>query len=93
MSDTTTMSRNIAINAERLWDSLMRMAEIGATPRGGVCRLALSELDRESRDLFRRWCEEAGCTVGVDRFGNLFARRPGRDPNALPVATGSHLDS
>ena len=87
------MTRNIAINAERLWDSLMQMARIGATPKGGVCRVALTDLDRQGRDLFRRWCEEAGCTVGVDQFGNMFARRPGRRDDLAPVATGSHLDS
>ena len=87
------MTRNLAIDDRRLWDSLMQMAEIGATPKGGVCRLALSDLDRQGRDLFRRWCEEAGCTVGVDEFGNVFARRPGRNPDMPAVATGSHLDT
>jgi beta-ureidopropionase / N-carbamoyl-L-amino-acid hydrolase len=85
--------RNLKVNSERLWDSLMRMAEIGATPKGGVCRLALTDLDRQGRNLFIRWCEEAGCRVSVDRMGNIFARRPGRNPDAAPVLTGSHLDS
>lgn len=84
---------NIQINSSRLWDSLMEMAKIGATPKGGVCRLALTDLDREGRDLFVRWCEEAGCTVTVDQMGNIFARRPGRKPDLPPVMTGSHLDS
>lgn len=87
------MRRNIEINGDRLWDSLMEMARIGATPRGGVCRLALSELDGQGRDLFRRWCEEAGCEIRVDQVGNIFARRPGRNPQLPPVGTGSHLDS
>lgn len=81
------------IDGERLWDSLMTMARIGATERGGVNRLTGTDLDRESRDLFRQWCEAAGCTVSVDRLGNMFAQRPGRDPERLPVALGSHLDS
>lgn len=81
------------INGDRLWESLMEMARIGATPAGGVCRLALSEEDRKARDLFRRWCEEAGCTVRVDPAGNMFARRPGQREDLAPVAVGSHLDS
>jgi N-carbamoyl-L-amino-acid hydrolase len=81
------------INGERLWASLMEMAKIGATPKGGVCRLALTDLDKQGRDLFVRWCEEAGCTVKIDQIGNIFARRPGRNNALAPVGTGSHLDS
>ena len=92
MSDTTT-GKNLRVNGERLWQSLMEMAKIGATDKGGVCRLALTDLDRQGRDLFVRWCKEAGCTVSVDRMGNIFARRPGRDNALPPVGTGSHLDS
>jgi beta-ureidopropionase / N-carbamoyl-L-amino-acid hydrolase len=72
----------LRIDAQRLWASLMTLAEIGATPKGGVCRLALSELDRQARDLFVRWAREAGCTVRVDAIGNLFARREGTEPGA-----------
>ncbi|HUC73466.1 MAG TPA: Zn-dependent hydrolase [Stellaceae bacterium] len=85
--------RNLQVNGERLWASLMELARIGATPKGGVCRLAASDLDGEARRLFIRWCEEAGCTVAVDRIGNIFARRPGRNPALPPVMTGSHLDT
>ena len=85
--------RNLSIDGARLWDSLMEMAKIGATPKGGSRRLALSDLDREGRDLFVRWCSEAGCTVRVDRMGNVFARRPGRDDGQPPVMMGSHLDT
>ncbi|MDD9905117.1 MAG: Zn-dependent hydrolase [Rhodospirillaceae bacterium] len=84
---------NLKIDGARLWDSLMEMAQIGATEKGGVNRLALTDLDRESRDLFTRWCEAAGCTVTYDAIGNMFARRPGRDESLPPVMTGSHLDS
>jgi len=84
---------NQPINARRLWDALMGMAEIGATPKGGVRRLTLTEVDRRGRDRFRAWCEDAGLTVRVDAIGNMFARREGRDPNRLPVLFGSHLDS
>ena len=81
------------INADRLWDSLMQMAKIGATAKGGCCRLALTDLDREGRDLFVQWCKEAGCTIKVDKMGNIFARREGTDSSLPPVLTGSHLDT
>ncbi len=85
--------RNLTVNGERLWASLMELARIGATAKGGVCRLALSDEDRRGRDLFVRWCREAGCTVAIDRVGNIFARRPGRNSELPPVMVGSHLDS
>ncbi len=84
---------NLRIDGSRLWDSLMEMARIGATAKGGVCRLALTDLDRQSRDLFVTWCNASGCTVTWDAAGNIFARRPGRDPARPPVMTGSHLDT
>ena len=65
----------LSIDPQRLWDSLMQLAQIGATDKGGVCRLALTELDRQGRELFVRWMKEAGCSVRVDAIGNLFARR------------------
>ena len=82
-----------AIDGERLWSTLMEMARFGATPKGGVCRLALTDEDKAARDLFSRWCAEAGCSVAVDRMGNVFARRSGRDDAVAPVIMGSHLDS
>jgi N-carbamoyl-L-amino-acid hydrolase len=85
--------RNLTIDGARLWDSLMEMAKIGATPKGGVCRLALTDLDRAGRQLFIDWCVAAGCTISVDKVGNVFARRPGRDPARPAVMTGSHLDT
>jgi beta-ureidopropionase / N-carbamoyl-L-amino-acid hydrolase len=87
------MSGNARINGKRLWQSLMDMATIGATAKGGVCRIGLSEEDRQARDLFKGWCEAAGYKVRVDVFGNMFARRPGRDPDLPAVLVGSHLDS
>lgn len=83
----------VLIDAERLWGSLSAMAQIGATAKGGVCRLALTELDKQARDLFVSWCREAGCSIRVDRLGNIFARREGIDPLRPAVATGSHLDT
>jgi N-carbamoyl-L-amino-acid hydrolase len=84
---------NQKIDGTRFWNSLMEMAAIGAMPNGGVRRLALSDLDRQGRDLFKCWCEEAGHKVRVDAVGNIFARREGRDTARLPVLFGSHLDT
>src|SRR5215467_6885688 len=87
------MTINIRIDGDRLWQSLMELAKIGATEKGGVCRLALTDLDRQARDLFRQWGEAAGCTITVDKMGNIFARRPGKDDSLAPVMTGSHIDT
>ena len=84
---------NVRINPARLWDSLMEMAKIGATPKGGCKRLTLTDLDKQSRTLFKSWCEGAGCSVKVDAMGNMFARRPGEDDGLAPVMMGSHLDT
>lgn len=85
--------QKITVNQQRLWDSLMQMGEIGGTEKGGVCRLALTDLDKQGRDLFVRWCEEAGCSIRIDRMGNIFARRAGKDDTLPPVVMGSHLDT
>ncbi|WP_457647999.1 Zn-dependent hydrolase [Profundibacter sp.] len=84
---------NMKINGDRLWDSLMEMAKIGPGVAGGNNRQTLTDADGEGRKLFQKWCEEAGCTMGVDSMGNMFARREGTDPDALPVYVGSHLDT
>lgn len=88
-----TMKPLLKVDGARLWQSLMDMAQIGATPGGGVRRLALSEEDRLGRALFAQWCREANLTVSVDEVGNLFARRDGTNPHAAPVLVGSHLDT
>jgi N-carbamoyl-L-amino-acid hydrolase len=93
VSDRLPSGDNLRTDGKRLWDSLMEMAQIGRTEKGGVCRLALTDLDKQSRDLFARWCEEAGCTMTIDAMGNMFARRPGRNNDLAPIITGSHLDS
>src|SRR5687768_17686085 len=84
---------NLNIDAERLWDTLMETAQIGATPKGGICRLTLTDLDRQVRDWFNAAAEGAGCSVTIDDMGNMFARRPGRDSTLPPIAMGSHLDT
>lgn len=87
------MHTNQRIDGQRLWSALMAMAEIGATPKGGVKRLTLTEIDRQGRDRFVEWCRALGLTIRVDEIGNMFARREGRDPSRAPVLMGSHLDS
>lgn len=78
---------------ERLWQALMDLAQLGATPKGGVNRQALTELDRQARNLFIDWCQAEGCSIRIDPIGNIFARRPGLDPTRSAVMTGSHLDT
>lgn len=79
-------------NGQRLWDSLMAMAEIGATANGGSSRLALSGEDAAGRSLFVEWAEAEGLTIARDAIGNLFARRAGSEDRP-PVVIGSHLDT
>jgi beta-ureidopropionase / N-carbamoyl-L-amino-acid hydrolase len=84
---------NLRIDPDRLWASIEETARFGATPKGGIKRLTLSDEDRQVRDWFARACAAAGCTVTVDAMGNQFARRPGRDATLPPIAIGSHLDT
>jgi N-carbamoyl-L-amino-acid hydrolase len=83
----------LMINKDRLWHSLMEMAKIGATEKGGCNRLAATALDGQARDLFVSWCKEIGCTISIDKMGNIFARRAGKNNDLPAVATGSHLDT
>src|SRR5690625_306234 len=87
------MPMNARVNGGRLWDRIMEMGKIGETPRGGSRRLALTHEDKLGRDLFVKWCKELGCEIQIDRLGNIFATRPGRESAKLPVSTGSHLDT
>lgn len=89
MTETT----DCRINGERLWESLMALAEIGATPKGGCCRLTLTDLDRQGRDLVISWAQAAGMRVTVDKIGNVFMRREGRNPALPPIVSGSHIDT
>ncbi|WP_136656498.1 Zn-dependent hydrolase [Nitratireductor sp. XY-223] len=88
-----TLTGNMRIDGDRLWDALMEMAKIGPGVRGGNNRQTLTDEDAEGRALFQKWCEDAGMTMGVDQMGNMFFRREGTDPDALPVYVGSHLDT
>lgn len=94
MTDTPTpAAADLRIDGQRLWRSLMTLAEIGATPKGGVCRLALTDLDRQGRDLVVGWAREAGMSITTDQIGNVFMRRAGRDDALPPIMTGSHIDT
>src|SRR6478672_10127407 len=84
---------NLRVDPARLWDSLMEMAKIGATPKGGCKRLTLTDLDKQGRDLFAAWCRSAGLGLSVDEMGNMFARRKGAHESLPPVMMGSHLDT
>ena len=88
-----TRQTNIRPDISRLWSTLMRSAEIGKTPKGGLKRLALSDEDALMRQQFIDWCEEAGCTIRIDPIGNIFAERAGTDSDAKPILVGSHLDT
>jgi len=84
---------NLKIDPERLWDDLMQTAQIGGTPKGGICRLTLTDLDRQVRDWFKARAEALGCTVAIDDMGAMFARRKGQHADIPPIAMGSHLDT
>lgn len=99
MTTTTAIDKTaidismLRINGERLWASLMELAQIGATPKGGVCRLTLTDLDKQGRDLVLRWAREAGMSITIDKIGNGFMRRAGRNNSLPPIVTGSHIDT
>ncbi|MDY7577199.1 Zn-dependent hydrolase [Herbaspirillum sp. RTI4] len=88
-----TTNITLRVDGERLWNSLMELGAIGATPKGGVCRLALSDLDKQGRDLVCAWAVSEGMSVTVDQIGNVFMRRSGRNNALAPVVTGSHIDT
>jgi N-carbamoyl-L-amino-acid hydrolase len=82
-----------AVDQDRLWQRHMEMAKIGAIPGNGVNRQALTKEDITARKLFFSWAKASGFSIGLDAIGNIFVRRHGRDPDAAPVVTGSHMDS
>ncbi|MBY0241157.1 MAG: Zn-dependent hydrolase [Burkholderiaceae bacterium] len=84
---------DVRVNGDRLWSSLMELAKIGATVKGGVKRLTLTDLDKQGRDLVTGWAREAGLSVTIDQIGNVFMRRDGEDNTLPPVMTGSHIDT
>jgi len=93
VQEGSSLTRELRVDGQRLWRSLMDLARIGATEKGGVRRLALTDLDGQGRDLVCEWLREAGCRITVDRIGNIFARRSGSDDSLPPVVFGSHIDT
>ena len=89
----SSVGKNFRVNGDRLWESIMEMAKIGPGVAGGNNRQTLTDDDAKGRELFKSWCEKEGLVMGLDTMGNMFARREGTDPNALPVMVGSHLDT
>jgi N-carbamoyl-L-amino-acid hydrolase len=87
------MTTPLHVDPDRLWSDLVTLGAIGALPHGGCDRLALTDADRDGRNLFAHWCREAGLSLTVDAMGNMFARREGGDPSLPPVFAGSHLDT
>lgn len=92
-ANTLSNIDTLRVDGDRLWESHMELAKIGGTPKGGVCRLALTDLDGQARDLFIEWAKQVGCTIRIDEIGNIFARRAGQDDSLAPVMTGSHIDT
>jgi N-carbamoyl-L-amino-acid hydrolase len=89
----SSAKRPLRVDGARLWQSLMELAAIGATPKGGVRRLALTDLDRQGRDLVVGWLRRTGAKIEIDGAGNIFAIRDGRDSARSIVLTGSHVDT
>ena len=89
----SSVGKNFRVNGDRLWETIMEMAKIGPGVAGGNNRQTLTDDDAKGRELFNSWCEKEGLAMGLDTMGNMFARREGTDPNALPVMVGSHLDT
>src|SRR5437763_7703228 len=93
LASSNVAPTSIRVDGSRLWRSLMDLAQIGATPKGGVRRLALTDIDRQGRDLVVGWLRETGAAIEIDGAGNIFATRHGRSDAAAVVLTGSHIDT
>ena len=84
---------NLRTDAARLWGTLMTTAAIGGTPKGGICRLTLTDHDRKVRAWLQSQVEAIGCAMTRDDMGVMFARRPGKRADVPPIAIGSHMDT
>ena len=84
--------KNLRINIERLVGRIEALAKIGSIEGGGVCRIALSDEDREGRDLVVYWMRELGLKISIDKIGNVIGIREGSEAGG-PVMTGSHIDT
>lgn len=89
----TDVPRRLSVDADRLWADLLATARFGAYGETGMHRLALGSADEEVRRWFEAECRALGCTVEVDRIGNMFATLPGSEPGLAAIAVGSHLDT
>ncbi|KXU36943.1 allantoate amidohydrolase [Ventosimonas gracilis] len=89
----TTVQQPLLTNGKRLWQSLEELNKIGATAKGGVKRLTLTDLDRQARDLVIGWGKAEGLSIRIDKIGNIFMRRAGGDPSRAPIMAGSHIDT
>ena len=83
----------LSVNQTRLWETIHHTAQWGATPEGGVRRLALTDLDKSVREWFVSEAKKYGCAVKIDQMGNIFAIRRGRNDDIPPIGIGSHLDT
>jgi N-carbamoyl-L-amino-acid hydrolase len=83
----------LAINGDRLNDSINRLARIGKQPTGSICRLAFTPEDLQARYLVQQWMVEAGMSVKTDAAGNLIGTYAGAVEGAPTLATGSHIDT
>ena len=92
-ADKNPAAEWLTANRDRLWQSLMDQGKIGETAKGGLNRQALTDLDRQVRELLIQWGKDAGCDISIDKIGNIFLRRSGMDNTLLPVMTGSHIDT
>ncbi len=92
-SENQIIGRNLRIDSDRLWQSLMDMAKIGPGIAGGNNRQTLTDDDSAARHLFQKWCSDAELSLQTDKMGNMFGRREGADPSLPPVMVGSHLDT
>ena len=90
---TATKQELLRINGDRLNRDLLELARIGQTPKGGVCRLALTDLDQAGREWVIQKAKSLGLSISIDAIGNTFMRRAGQDPTLPAVMTGSHIDT
>jgi beta-ureidopropionase / N-carbamoyl-L-amino-acid hydrolase len=90
-NEAKTVARHV--NAERQWQFLMKLAKFGETPNGGVHRLALSDEEAGARLFLISKAEELGLSIHTDTISNLFFRLEGKNHEAPPIVTGSHIDT
>lgn len=94
MKDPEAISnQQLAVNGPRLLQRLQTLADIGRTETNACCRLALTDEDKQGRDLVVSWMRELGMQISIDPIGNIFGVRAGSRPERAPIMTGSHIDT